>query len=92
MPIDFSVQTDEWWRASFERYITGGNDFETIKSGGSPAIERHYNTCLPQEDYSDKELEQTNSEWIIRATHPRGGRFELRANRWSSGWSFQWLD
>ena len=38
MPIDFSVQTDEWWKASFERYITGGNDFETIKSGGNRAI------------------------------------------------------
>ena len=92
MPIDFTPQTDEWWKASFERYITGGNDFETIRSGGLPSIQRHYHTCLPEADFGDKNLEQTNTEWIITATHPRGGKFTLRANRWSSGWSFGWGD
>lgn len=91
MAIDFSAQSDEWWRASFERYITGGNDFETIKSGGTQAVEMHYKMCLPKDDYPDKRLEITDTEWVITCTHPRGGPFELRANRFSTGWSFRWL-
>ena len=91
MGIDFSVQTEEWWKTTFERYITGGNNLTTIL-GQPEGFERHYQMCLPHQDFPDKRMETTNDEWIVTATHPRAGRFELRANRWNPNqWSFNWL-
>jgi hypothetical protein len=89
MAIDFSTNTDEWWRESFERYITGGGGFGITASMGWEAIERHYKACLPAE-FTDKELIDTGSEWIIRGTHPRGGAFRLTIQKGDRSWVFGW--
>ncbi len=90
MAIDFSTKTDEWWQESFERYITGGGAFGTIAEGGWDSVRRHYEGCLPQTDFPDRELVDTGSEWIIRATHPRVGPFRLTIQKGTPNWQFEW--
>lgn len=91
MAIDFSTNTSEFWRVTFERYITGGGQLGTVIE--TAGIEQHYKLCLPKEDFPDKSLVKEGNEWIITATHEgAGARFELRANQITKEWSFQWLD
>jgi hypothetical protein len=90
MAIDFSTQTDQWWIDTFERYITGGNAFGTRAEGGWDSIKKHYEACIPAGDFPDRELVDTGREWIIRATHPRAGRFNLTVQKGDKSWAFEW--
>jgi hypothetical protein len=90
MAIDWSTNTSEWWKTSFEKYFTIGGVLDTIIQ--SEGLEGHYNSCLPEGDFPDKEFETTDSQWRITATHNGAGeRFELVVDRASSEWEFNWL-
>jgi hypothetical protein len=91
MAIDFSTRSSEFWRTTFERYITGGGDLQTLLQNGG--VENHFKMCLPVEDYPDKSLEKTPTHYRITGTHPGAeARFELYIDRVTKEWEFKWLD
>ena len=90
MAIDWSTNTSDGWKTGFKRYFTvGGTLNKIIENEG---LEGHYNTCLPEEDFPDKEFETTDSQWRITATHEGAGeRFELVVDKVTGEWQFNWL-
>ena len=91
MPIDFSTHSADWWRVSFEKYITGGGNLETIIEGGSVGIRRHFDACLPKDSFTDTNLQKVGNVWVLECTHPAGGPFRITMNQVTKEWSFEWL-
>ena len=89
MAIDWSTNTNDWWKTSFERYFAPGGMNIIIQERG---LEAHYKNCLPLEDFPDKEFQTLPTQWRITATHNGAGeRFEVIVDRGTGEWQFNWL-
>ena len=91
MNIDWSTNSTEKWKTTFERYITGGNGLGSVMDGGNESVERWFKGCLPLDIYPDRQIQKVSSGWEISGTHPVGGPFLLVLDKVNKTTNFQWL-